>query len=141
MRAILIAMVMAPARTAFAADAQFSSTLDPAPMTLATRGLVAGSGSIQAQLAGNVLTVQGRFEGLASPAMRAQLRSGLMTGVPGDSFADLMVTQAEAGELSGHVALTRAQSKALLAGAVYLQIDSIKAPDGTLRAWLLRPKP
>jgi CHRD domain len=125
---------------AYAADTQFSSGLDPAPMTMATRGTVAGSGSITAHLGGNKLTVQGNFAGLASPATGAHLRAGVMTGVPGDAFADLTVTGAESGTLSGDVTLDRARLKALLAGAVYVQIDSVKAPDGTLRGWLLPPQ-
>jgi hypothetical protein len=127
--------------SAYAADAQFFSTLDPAPMTLATRDNVAGTGSITAELTGDRLTVQGSFSGLASPATKAHLYSGSMTGVPGDAFADLTVSPAEKGTLSGAVTLRPAQRKALLAGATYVQIDSVKAPDGTLRAWLLGRQP
>jgi hypothetical protein len=126
---------------AYAADAQFFSTLDPAPMTMATRDDVAGTGSITAELTGDRLTVQGSFSGLTSPATKAQLRSGSMTGVPGDAFADLTLSRAKSGTLSGEVRLDRAQRKALLAGAMYVQIDSVKAPDGTLRAWLLNRQP
>jgi hypothetical protein len=126
---------------AFAADAQFFSTLDPAPMTMATRGDVAGTGSVTAELTGDRLTVQGSFSGLASAATKAQLRSGLMTGVPGEAFADLTVSPAANGTLSGVVTLDRAQRKALLAGGTYVQIDSEKAADGTLRAWLLSRQP
>ena len=121
--------------------AEFYSTLDPAPMTLATRGNVAGTGSVTADLTGDRLTVQGSFLGLASAATKAQLHSGLMTGVPGDAFADLTVSPSESGTLSGTVTLDRAQRKALLAGGLYVQIDSVKAPDGTLRAWLLSREP
>jgi CHRD domain len=110
-------------------------------MTLATRANVAGTGSVAAELKGNMLTVKGSFSGLASAATRGQLRSGLMTGVPGDAFADLTVTPADSGTLSGTVILDRAHAKALQAGAVYVQLDSEKAPDGTLRAWLLSRQP
>jgi hypothetical protein len=139
--AIGIAASLGLLHPAHAADAQFFSTLDPAPMTLATRGDVAGTGSITAEITGDRLTVQGGFSGLASPATKAQLRSGSMTGVPGDAFADLTVSPAESGTLSGTVTLGSAQRKALLAGAIYVQIDSVKAPDGTLRAWLLSRQP
>jgi len=122
---------------AFAADAQFYSTLDPAPMTMATRADVAGSGSVTAELDGNKLTVQGHFSGLASSATKAELRSGSMIGVPGEVFADLTVTQGADGTLSGTATLDRARLKALRDGAVYVQINSEKSPDGTLRAWLL----
>jgi len=120
---------------------EFYSTLDPAPMTMQTRGNVAGTGSVTANLQGNRLTIQGSFSDLASAATKAQLRSGSMTGVPGDPFADLTVSQADSGTLSGTVTLNRTQQKALLAGAIYVQIDSVKAPDGTLRAWLLSRQP
>jgi hypothetical protein len=125
---------------AFAADAQFYSTLDPAAMTMATRANVAGTGEVHAEVTGSKLTVSGSFTGLASAATGAHLRAGLMTGVPGDAFADLTVTQADSGTVSGTVTLTRAQLQALKAGAVYVQIDSVKAPDGNLRGWLLAPK-
>lgn len=124
-----------------ATAADFFSTFDPAPMTMATRADVAGTGSVNADLQGNKLTVQGSFSGLASAATKAQLHSGSMTGVPGEAFADLTVTPTAAGTLTGTVTLNRAQQKALLAGAIYVQIDSVKAPDGTLRAWLLRRQP
>lgn len=117
--------------------AGFTASFDPAAMTMQTRGDVVGTGSVTADLQGNTLTIQGSFSGLASAATKAQLRSGSMMGVPGDAFADLTVTPADAGNLSGTVTLNRTQQKALLAGAIYVQIDSVKAPDGTLRAWLL----
>jgi hypothetical protein len=130
----MLAGLSAPA---FAADAQFYSTLDPAPMTMATRADVAGNGSVTAELDGNKLTVQGSFSGLSSSATKAQLRSGSMIGVPGEVFADLTVTQGTDGTLSGTATLDRARLKALREGAVYVQINSEKSPDGTLRAWLL----
>jgi hypothetical protein len=120
---------------------EFTSSFDPAPMTMATRDSVAGIGTVTADLKDNRLTIQGSFSGLASAATKAQLRRGTMTGVPGDAFADLSVSQADAGTVAGAVTLNRAQQKALLAGAVYVQIDSVKAPDGTLRAWILRRQP
>jgi len=43
--------------------------------------------------------------------------------------------------VTGTVTLNRAQQKALLAGGVYVEIDSVKAPDGTLRAWFLSRQP
>jgi hypothetical protein len=136
-RVCINAILLSAASPAWAADAQFFSTLDPAPMTMATRFNVVGSGSITGSLSGNTLKVEGSFSGLASPATGAHLRAGSMTGVPGDVFADLTVSQADNGTLSGSVILDKAKLKALKAGAIYVQIDSVKAPDGTLRAWLL----
>lgn len=147
LRDYLLAGVMAMSLTvnlavpALAADAEFFSTLDPAPMTMATRANVAGTGSVSAELNGNKLTVKGSFSGLASAATKAELRSGSMIGVPGEVFADLTVTPAADGSLSGTVTLDRAKLKALRDGAVYVQIDSEKAPDGSLRAWLVARQP
>ena len=135
------AMLAALNAPALAADAQFFSTLDPAPMTMATRANVAGTGSVSADLNGSKLSVEGSFSGLASPATKAELRSGSMTGVPGDVFADLTVTKAADGTLSGTVTLDRAKLKALREGGIYVQINSEKAPDGSLRAWLLPRQP
>lgn len=134
----VLAILNAPA---LAADAQFFSTLDPAPMTMASRANVAGTGSVSADLNDSKLSVQGSFSGLASPAIKAELRSGSMTGVPGDVFADLTVTKAADGTLSGTVTLDRAKLKALRDGGVYVQINSEKAPEGSLRAWLLPRQP
>lgn len=134
MAASLIVNLAVPA---LAADAQFFSTLDPAPMTMATRANVAGTGSVSAELNGNKLSVQGSFSGLASAATKAELRSGSMIGVPGEVFANLTVTPAADGSLSGTVSLDRGKLKALRDGAVYVQINDEKAPDGALRAWLV----
>lgn len=139
--AVLVAAGLLLPVMAWAGDNKFYSTLDPAPMTMATRANVAGSGSVSAILKGNVLTVEGRFSDLASPATGAHLREGAMTGMPGDVFAALTATQGESGTISGAVTLDRDHLKALRAGSVYVQIDSEKAPDGTLRAWLLSRQP
>jgi len=139
--ALAAGLVVNLALPALAADAQFFSTLDPAPMTMATRANVAGAGSVSAELNGNKLSVQGSFSGLASAATKAELRSGSMIGVPGDVFANLTITPAADGSLSGTVSLDRAKLKALRDGAVYVQINDEKAPDGALRAWLVARQP
>ncbi|MES2292296.1 MAG: CHRD domain-containing protein [Pseudomonadota bacterium] len=116
--------------------ATFSGELDPAPFDLATRADTAGIGELSATLDGNVLTIAGKFSGLASPATAAHLEMGLAEGVKGLAIADLTATRAADGEVGGKVALTRAQAEAAKKNALYVQIDSEKAPDGNLWGWL-----
>lgn len=118
--------------------ATFSGELDPAPFDLATRADLAGIGELSATLDGNVLTISGKFSGLASPATAAHLEMGLAEGVKGHAIADLTATHAAAGDgdISGKVTLTRAQAEAAKKNALYVQIDSEKAPDGNLWGWL-----
>ena len=116
--------------------ATFSGELDPAPFDLATRADTAGIGELSATLDGNVLTIAGKFSGLPSPATAAHLEMGLAEGVKGLAIADLSATRAAAGDISGKVTLTRAQAEAAKKNALYVQIDSEKAPDGNLWGWL-----
>ena len=117
--AVFVAGLLLP-DVAEAADAQFYSTLEPAPITMATRGNVLGSGSVTAELNGNMLTVQGNFVDLALAPTEAHLDMGAMTGVPGDLFANLTVTQAQRGTFSRTVAHDRKQLMALRAGIASL---------------------
>jgi hypothetical protein len=116
--------------------ATLSGELDPAPFDLATRADLAGIGELSATLDGNVLTVAGKFSGLASPATAAHLEMGLAEGVKGHAIANLTATHAAAGEISGKVTLTRPQAEAAKKNALYVQIDSEKVPDGNLWGWL-----
>lgn len=99
---------------------------------------VAGRGSVEATLSGNRLTINGKFEGLSGPATEARLHSGIGTGVRGNAFQDLTITNAASGSISGTVELTEAQVTALREGRVYVQMHSQKAPEGALWGWLLR---
>lgn len=141
-RAVAIAAALLASGHAFAADVEFAASLEPAPMTMATRANLTGTGMVSARLADSTLSVTGTFSGLASPATGVHLHSGLMTGVPGPAFADLTLSGATSGNFNGSAKLTRAQLQALNSGALYVQIDSEKAPepDGTLRGWLLNPQ-
>jgi hypothetical protein len=121
---------------ALAQSAKYETTLDPAPLTFATRNDVAGTGSVTAELRGNMLIVNGSFAGLPSPATTAQLRSGLLTGVPGDAFADLAVPHSPGGTITGSVKGSRAIIAALKRGGLYVQLNSEKAPNGNLWGWL-----
>ena len=120
---------------------QFLAELDPLPFgdDPATLAAVAGEGSVTAVLTGNTLVLTGKFDGLPSAAAAAHLQSGLATGVPGPVIGDLTISPATSGAISGHITLNAAQVKALGKGAVYVQINSVKDPDGNLWGWFLSP--
>jgi hypothetical protein len=112
--------------------------------------LVAGKGAATATLAGNKLTVNGTFEGLPAPATAARLHQGVAKGARGKAFADLTITKAASGTITGSVTLTPEQVDALKAGKIYLQVHSEKgiAPEqgkadaivdnSNLWGWLLK---
>ena len=112
--------------------------------------LVAGKGAATATLAGNRLTLNGTFEGLPGAATAARLHQGIAKGARGKAFADLTITKAASGTISGAVTLTPEQLEALKQGKVYLQVHSEKgiAPEqgkvdavvdnSNLWGWLLK---
>ena len=117
---------------------RFKARLSTVPMDGGMRGTVAGSGAASAVLAGTKFTITGTFAGLISPATVARLHGSLATGVRGASFADLTVSKALNGTITGSVDLTPQQLQSLRKGQVYIQISSEKAPDGNLWGWLLK---
>src|SRR5579862_3884509 len=116
----------------------FKVRIAPVSRDVAMQKVVAGLGSATATLSGSKLTVTGTFEGLPSPATAARIHHGLTTGVRGSPFLDLTVTKAPKGTISGSFDLTPEQVQYLKQGKLYIQIDSEKAPDGTLWGWLLK---
>src|SRR5262249_6979266 len=119
-----------------AADVQVRGPLDPFPHDMSTRDNVVGFGMVEATLAGDRLTVSGHFTDFSSPAIGAQLRMGLAMGVPGAKIGDLVVTKANSGQTSGPVKRSPAAIAALKNNALYVEIDSAKAPEGNSWAWL-----
>jgi hypothetical protein len=117
---------------------RFKVRLTTVPMDGGMRGTVAGSGSATATLAGATLSISGHVEGLKSPATAATLHSGVARGVRGVSVADLVVSKAVRGTVTGSVTLTPDQVKGLREGRLYLEVASEKAPDGNLWGWLLK---
>ena len=120
---------------------KFMARLAWVPTSGVDRGNVAGQGSATGTLSGTTLSLTGSFEGLAAPATVARLHRGVATGARGEAIADLTVTRATSGTLSGSVSLTAEQVDALRAGRLYIQVHSEKGvpPDGgTLWGWLLR---
>ena len=117
---------------------RFRVRLTTVPMDGGMRNTVAGFGSASATLAGNKLSITGTFDGLKSPATTAKLNSGLARGVRGNPVADLTVTKATKGSLTGSVDLTPEQVKGLRDGKLYVEIASEKAPEGNLWGWILK---
>jgi hypothetical protein len=130
--AVAMLLVCAPARAA-----DYEAQMDPAPFDASTRADILGSiGQVSATLTGNILTVNGTFKDMTSPATAASVRIGLMKGVVGEAIGPLTVTRTAQGSVSGSVQLTPAQIEALNREAIYIRVDSEKAPDGNLQGWL-----
>ena len=55
----------------------------------------------------------------------------------GPAIADLTATAGTSGTITGSIELTKQQIDDLVAGRLYLQLHSEKAPDGNLWGWLL----
>lgn len=119
-------------------EVRYKVRLAPVPMDIAMRSTVAGSGAATAVLKGTSLTINGSFEGLRSSATAARLHQGPTMGLRGTPFADLMISKATNGTITGSVALSPEQARALERGRVYLQISSERAPDGNLWGWFVR---
>ena len=125
--------------TAIAQGDKFTARLAWVPTAGAER--VSGKGTASATLAGRALTIAGSFEGLGGPATVARLHEGIARGARGKAVADLTITKATSGSISGSVTLTPDQVEALRAGRLYIQVHGDKglAPDGAnLWGWLLR---
>ena len=132
---ICAAAVLLLAAPAFAAS--YEAQLDPAPFDATTRADVIESiGNLTATLEGSTLTVRGTFSNFTSPATGGSFRIGLAKGVPGDAIGTLTVEHARQGSFSGTIRLTSAQLAALKREALYVRIDSEKAPEGNVQGWL-----
>jgi hypothetical protein len=91
-----------------------------------------------ATLNGSKLTVSGSFDGFKNPASIAQLRTGPAMGARGPVVADLTVTKATKGTITGTVDLTAEQVNLLKASRLYIQIHNSNTPEGALWGWLLK---
>jgi hypothetical protein len=144
MRRFFILTTVSVALLAFASPGvsqnaeRFRIRLTTVPMDGGMRNTVAGFGSASATLAGSKLSITGTFDGLKSPATTAKLNSGAARGVRGNPVADLSVTKATKGSLTGSVDLTAEQVKGLRDGKLYVEIASEKAPEGNLWGWILK---
>lgn len=119
-------------------EERYKVRLSPVPMDGGMRSTVAGKGAATAVLKGSTLTVNGTFDGLLSPATIARLHRGVAMGVRGSPVADLAVSRAPKGMISGSISLAPDQVQGLNKGQLYIQLSSEKAPDGNLWGWLVR---
>jgi len=133
---VLFTLLAFPA--AAQAQEKYKVRLATVPMDRGMRGTVAGTGSATAVLTGTKLAITGTFDGLISPATTARVHRGPAMAVRGASFAELIVSKAPKGTLSGSIDLTPELVRALQAGQLYIQISSEKAPDGNLWGWFVR---
>lgn len=117
--------------------AGYDAELDPVPFDASNRAIVIDSiGDASATLDGATLTVKGNFSNFTSPATGGSVRVGLAKGVPGDAIGSISADHATSGHFSGSVKLSSAQVAALKKQAIYIRIDSEKAPDGNVQGWL-----
>ena len=145
-RALAIALatgLVAVATPGFAQRPEtFTARLEWVPIGGTERNDVGGEGSVSAKLGGTNLTIAGSFAGLPAKVTGAKLHQGVATGARGRGVvvADLQVTGAASGTVTGDVRLSAEQIAALKAGQLYVQIYSEKGvlPDhSTLWGWLL----
>jgi hypothetical protein len=118
------------------ANRSFKTRLSPVPVSAFNPSIV-GTGTVTATLAGNKLTVNGTYEGLASPATQAKIFKSPKPGIRGDAVLDLKVSGGPSGTITGQFDLTAAQVQELSASRYYVQLYSEKAAEGNLWGWLM----
>jgi hypothetical protein len=117
----------------------YHARLSPLGVTNATVDTTTGAGKATATLSGNRLTIEATFEGLTGAATTANVRRG-PKGIPGPVVFDIKVPNSSNGTLNAALDLTPDQLKDLREARLYLQIHSERAPEGSIRGWLLTPK-
>src|SRR5215510_1758686 len=113
------------------ANRTLKARLSAVPMPAFSANVV-GTGSVTATLAGTKLTINGTFDGLASPATAARIHKSPKPGIRGPQLFDLTVTKGTGGTITGTFDLTAAQVQELSQNRYYVQLHSEKAPDGNL---------
>jgi hypothetical protein len=132
---LLATLTLAPALDA-QATRTYRTRLSAVPVSAYNPSIV-GHGTVTATLSGNTLTVNGAYEGLASPATQARIFKSPKPGIRGDALLDLKVSGGTTGTISGQFDLTAAQVQELAASRYYVQLSSEKAADGNLWGWLM----
>ena len=123
--ALLFCVFLAAPGTNAQTGDKYTARLGMVPAANAAQQVnVIGKGTATATLAGTRLTVSGSFEGLPAPATAARLHQGIAKGARGKAIADLTITKAATGTISGTVNLTPEQVEALKVGKIYLQVHS-----------------
>ena len=115
----------------------FKGRLSKVPVDAKMLPIIIGIGQATGTLNGSRVTIAGTFEGLGSPATVARLHEAKYIGVHGPVIAELEVTKAATGTVSGQVNLTPEQINSLKAGKLYVQIHSQAGPEGHLWGFLL----
>ena len=116
----------------------YKTRLSALPADAKTRPDLAGTGTVTAVLSGTKLTVNGTFDGLRTNAVSAKLHNGIVAGVRGPAFADLTISKAMTGTITGSADLNPQQLQNLKKGGIYVQIYTERPTDGTLWGWLQR---
>lgn len=114
----------------------YQARLSPLGVTNATVDTTTGIGHATATLSGNRLTIEATFEGLTGAATAANLRRG-PKGIPGPIVFEIKVPKASSGQMNATFELTADQVKDLREARMYLQIHSERAPEGSIRGWML----
>jgi hypothetical protein len=134
---------MAVASFLFVAAAQaedgFSFRLSTGPRLVGTRAQSSGGGRLTAKFSGNTLSLDGTYAGLLGVPTAARLLRGPAPGVRGPKIADLTISPAVSGTISGNVKLDGKALAAFRKGGLYVEIDSADAPDGDLWGWVMPP--
>ena len=136
----LVSLTFLPLTGSLAAQppaTKFTARLSRAAIDAAELSKVAGLGTVQAELQGTILTIDGKFWGLLSRATRVHLDRGAEKGLRGRLMFDLTLTPGTEGTIHGTVILTSSQVNDLRLGRFYVQVDSESAPDGNLWGWIL----
>ena len=133
--ALVIALAMSP--LVHAQAPQYRARLAIVPIDIAMQATIAGSGAVTATLKGSTLTINGTFSGLRTAATVARVHRSPRTAMRGTPIGDLTATAGTSGTIGGTIELTKEQVEDLLAGRLYVQLHSEKAPDGNLWGWLL----
>src|SRR5262245_60670698 len=83
------------------APRQFRARLSVVPIDVTMQATIAGSGTVTATLNGATLTLTGTFKDLKTAATVARVHRGPNKGMRGPAIADLTITKATSGEISG----------------------------------------
>jgi hypothetical protein len=139
---LLLAIGLLASMPVVSADSKaevYQARLSPLGVTNATVDTTTGAGKVTATLSGNRLTLAATFEGLTGAATAAHLRRG-PKGIPGPIVFELKVPGASSGTIDASLELTPDQVQDLRQARLYLQIHSERAPEGSIRGWLLTAK-
>lgn len=134
---LLLGLVTGAAPLAQGRSEVYKARLSPLGVTNATVTTTTGVGAVTATLTGARLAIDATFEGLTGAATAANLRRG-PKGIPGPVVADIEFPKSSSGKLSQTIDLTPEQVADLRAGRLYLQLHSERAPEGSIRGWLLK---